>query len=59
MANSNIVNNKRKIQDENKEDSKVFYKEICIGDDWKEVECEYEFINSCAIERWGLFGVCE
>lgn len=53
MANSNIVNNKRKIQDENKEDSKVFYKEICIGDDWKEIECEYEFINSCAIEKGG------
>ena len=32
---------------------KTFIKEVQIGDTWKEIECEYEIVNNCAIEKGG------
>ena len=35
------------------EEPKTFIKEVQIGDTWEEIECEYEIINNCAIEKGG------
>lgn len=32
---------------------KTFIKKVQIGVTWKEIECEYEIVNNCAIERGG------
>ena len=49
---------KKRNSDCNNDDSmdenlKTFIKVVQIGDTWKEVECAYEIINNCAIEKGG------
>ena len=31
----------------------TFFKEVRVGDSWEEIECEYEIVNNCAIEKGG------
>ena len=53
MKESSNMNYKNDKQVEKFEKINTFIKDVQVGDIWKEVECEYEIVNNCAIEKGG------